>query len=129
MGVGEIVYKPLIAGIDTLEIGYCIREFKLIDEEWDIMAKAKESAQTTRFDKGTAIKFRGYEFTVMRTGSLRYKYILSNEDFDVCIFVEARMGSSFPELKVRFKSQFLWRHGWKAAVIKIDEWFKYIHVD
>ena len=73
MGVGEIVYKPLIAGIDTLEIGYCIREFKLTDEEWDIMAKAKESAQTTRFDKGTAIKFRGYELTVMRTGSLRYK--------------------------------------------------------
>jgi hypothetical protein len=122
--VDEIIYKPLIAGIDTLEIGYCISEYKLSEQEWEMLAKAKENAQATSFDKGTAIKFRGYDLTVMRTGSMRYKYILSNEDFDICIFAEARMGSNFPELKVRFKSQFLWRHGWKVAVKKIDEWLR-----
>jgi hypothetical protein len=89
-----------------------------------MLAKAKDSAQATSFDKGTAIKFRGFDITVLRTGSIRYKYILSNEDFDICIFADARMGSNFPELKVRFKSQFLWRHGWKAAVKKIDEWLR-----
>ena len=122
MGVGEIVYKPLITGLDTLEIGYCIEGYKLSDQEWEMIAKAKESAQATSFEKGTAIKFRGIDLTVLRTGSTRYKYILSNEDFDICIFTDARMGSNFPELKVRFKSQFLWRHGWKAAVKMIDEW-------
>jgi hypothetical protein len=124
MGVGEIFYKPLIAGIDTLEIGYCINRFILTDIEWEMLATAKENAQATAFDKGTAIKFRGYDLTVLRTGSIRYKYIMSNEDVDICIFTEARKGSSFPEIKVRFKSQFLWRNGWIDAVKKIDEWLR-----
>lgn len=124
MGVGEIIYKPLIAGIDTLEIGYCIERYKLSDQEWEMIAKAKESAQATSFEKGTPIKFYGYDLNVLRTGSTRYKYILSNQDFDICIFVDARMGSNFPELKARFKSQFLWRHGWQPAVKKINEWLR-----
>jgi hypothetical protein len=124
MGVDEKFYKPLIAGIDTLEIGYCINNFSLTEQEWEIIANSKENAQATLYDKGTAIKFRGFDLTVLRTGSTRYKYILSNEDFDICIFTEARKGSSFPEIKVRFKSQFLWRNGWINAVKKIDEWLR-----
>jgi hypothetical protein len=124
MGVGEVLYKPLIAGIDTLEIGYCINEFSLTEQEWEIIANSKENAQATLYEKGTAIKFRGLDLTVLRTGSTRYKYILSNEDFDICIFTEARKGSSFPEIKARFKSQFLWRNGWIDAVKKIDEWLR-----
>ncbi len=124
MGLAEIIYKPLIAGIDTLEIGYCISSYKLSENEWIRIAEAKEGAQATSFDKGTAIKFRGYDLTVLRTGSTRYKYILSNEDFDIRIFADARMGLDFPELKVRFKSQFLWRNGWIAAVKKLDKWLR-----
>lgn len=120
----KVVYKVLIAGLDTIEIGYCIMEFLLTDQEWEAILKAKDAAQATLYDRGAEIKFRGFDLTVLRTGSARYKYILSNEDFDICIFPDARIGKNFPEVKVRFKSPFLWRKGWKAAVKKIDEWLR-----
>ncbi len=117
-------YKILIAGVDTLEIGYCIVRYYLSQEEWDMLEEAKGRAQSTLYDKGTGVSFRGYDFMVLRTGSGRYKFILSNEDLDIRIFVDAKSGEHFPELKVRFKSQFLWRHGWENAVRKVDEWLR-----
>ena len=114
----------MIAGIDTLEIGFCIREYKLSDKEWSELSIAKESAQSTLYDKGTGIKFRGKDFMVLRTGSGRYKFILTNEDLDIRIFMDARSGLYFPELKIRFKSKFLWRHGWKYAVDVTDRWIR-----
>jgi hypothetical protein len=122
--VKEVAYKPLIAGIDTLEVGYCVVRYLLSQKEWDMLEEAKMSAQSTLYDRGTGIKFRGYDFMVLRMGSGRYKYILTNEDIDVRIYVDARSGEHFPELKVRFKSQFLWRNGWKDAVTKVDEWLR-----
>ena len=108
--MNDSLYTPLIAGIDTLEIGYCVITLELSEKELQIIETAKESAQATSFDKGTAIKFRGYDLTVLRTGSRRYKYILSNEDFDICLNTDVRIDSNSLNLKVRFKSQFLWRN-------------------
>jgi hypothetical protein len=122
--VSDSLYTPLIAGIDTLEIGYCIVRYELSQEEWEMLQEAKERAQSTLYDKGTGVRFRGYDLMVLRTGSGRYKFILSNEDLDIRIFVDARSGEHFPELKVRFKSQLLWRHGWQFAVRKVDEWIR-----
>lgn len=119
-----IFCKILIAGIDTLEIGYCIVRYYLSQEEWDMLEEAKGRAQSTLYDKGTGVRFRSYDFMVLRTGSGRYKFILSNEDLDIRIFADARSGEHFPELKIRFKSQFLWRHGWQDAVRKVDEWLR-----
>lgn len=118
----KIDYKPLIAGVDTLEIGYCIREYRLSQLEWDTMAEAKESAQSTLFDKGTGIRFRGYDFMVLRTGATRYKFILNNEDIQIRIFPDARSGINFPELKITFRSQLLWRHDWRDEVRRIHDW-------
>jgi hypothetical protein len=120
----EIIYRILIAGIDTLEIGYCISGYKLSQEVWKMLEEAKESAQSTLYNRGTVVKFMGYDFMVLRTGSGRYKFILTNEDLDIRIFMDARSGIYFPELRVRFKSQLLWRHGWENAVKKIDEWIR-----
>jgi len=124
MESGKIIYQPLIAGIDTLEIGYCISSYNISDDEWYMLTQAKESAQATLYDRGTGVKFYDHDFMVLRTGSGRYKLILTNEDLDVRIFMDARSGLYFPELKVRFKSPFLWRHGWKDAVGKVDEWIR-----
>lgn len=117
-------YQPLIAGIDTLEIGYCISSYEISEDEWEMMAQAKESAQSTLYDRGTGVKFRGYEFMVLRTGSGRYKFILTNNDIDLRVFMDARSGLNFPELKIRFKSELLWRHGWEETVKKIDKWIR-----
>jgi len=122
--LGEIIYKPLIAGIDTLEIGYCIARYRLSDNEWMAIAEAKESAQLTMYEQGKNIKFRDYDFTVHRTGSGRYKYVISNNDMQMRIFVDAKSGLYFPELRTVFRSAFLWRHGWQEAVRKTDEWIK-----
>ena len=124
MDLGEIIYKPLIAGIDTLEIGYCVSSYKLFESEWNRIAEAQKSAQSTLYDKGTGIKFRGYDFIVLRTGSARYKFILSNEDMQIRIFSDARSGLYFPELKITLRSPFLWRRGWQNAVQKVDEWIR-----
>ena len=119
------IYTILIAGIDTLEIGYCVMSYLLSEDELDVLKRAKERAQSTLNDKGTNITFRGYGFLLRRTGSRRYKYVLSNEDIDVLIYEEAQSGRHFPELKIRFRSQFLWcRNGWQGAVRQIDEWVR-----
>jgi hypothetical protein len=89
-----------------------------------MLIEAKESAQSTLYDKGTGVKFRGHNFMVLRTGSGRYKLILTNDDLDIRIFLDAKSGLHFPELKVRFKSALLWRNGWENAVKKIDEWIR-----
>lgn len=60
----EIIYKILIAGIDTLEIGYCIVKYHLSQEEWDMLEEAKGRAQSTLYDKGTGVRFQGYDFVV-----------------------------------------------------------------
>ena len=120
----NINYQPILAGIDMLEIGYCISSYDLSEKEWKMMTDAKEGAQATLYNKGTSVKFRGYDFIVMRTGSGRYKFILSNEDLDIRIFMDAKSGMHFPELKVRLKSQFLWRHGYEEAIKKTDSWIR-----
>jgi hypothetical protein len=122
--LGELRYKPLIGGIDTLEIGYSIVNYDLKQEVWDMLEEGKNRAQDTLYDKGTSIKFREYDFIVLRVGTGRYKYILTNDDLDVRINPSARSGEFFPELRVRLKSQFLWRNGWKSAITKIDWWIR-----
>jgi hypothetical protein len=123
--VGCSAYQPLIAGIDTLEIGFCISDYKLSDEEWKTISEAKEKAQSTLYSKGNGVKFRGHDFTVLRTGSMRYKFMLSNDDIQIRVFPDARSGLHFPEMKVILRSQFLWRHGWQDAVRRTEEWIHY----
>jgi len=120
--MADDVYRPLIAGIDTLEIGYCVDFYKLSYDEWDSIAQAKERAQATLNEKGMVITFRGINFEVQRTGSSRYKYILNNDDIQIKIFLDARAGTDFPELRIVFRSAFLWRKGWKEAIKIVDDW-------
>lgn len=119
-----IQYRFIVGGIDTLEIGYSISHYHLTQEEWELIAEAKETAQATLHEKGTGIKFRGKDFMVLRAGSSRYKYILSNDDVQIRIFSDARAGSNFPEIRIKFNSSFLWRKGWKEAALIADKWLR-----
>jgi hypothetical protein len=116
--------KALATGIDTLEMGYCVSSYNLSEDELKDIEFAKAKAQSTLYAKGTGIKFQGYDFMVLRTGSGRYRFILSNDDLDICLAVDTRSGRYFPELKVRFKSQLLWRNGYKAAIENVDKWIR-----
>ncbi len=116
--------RPLIVGIDTLEVGYCIGEYRLSQDEWEMINNAKEVAQSTRFDKSQGVTFRGIELNVHRGGIQRHKYILSNEDIQLNISPEATGGMDYPEIKVVFRSEFLWRHGWQNAVKRLDAFIR-----
>ncbi len=116
--------RPLIAGIDTLEIGYCINEYKLSQDEWEMIDSAKEVTQSTRFAKSQGVIFRGVELNVHRAGKQRHKYILSNGDIQLDISPEATGGRDYPEIKVTFRSELLWRHGWQDAVRKVDSFIR-----
>ncbi len=118
-------YTPLIAGIDTVEIGYCVSDYDITSEEWLEIKMAKARAQSTLYTKGTGINFKGYNFLVLRySGGGRYKYVLVNDDLNIRIRDDAQSGRHFPEMQVRFSSALLWRHGWESAIKKVDEWIR-----
>ena len=113
----------LLAGIDTLAIGYQVEEFKLSSDEWQALAFAKESAQDRVFSsEGVPVQFKGRDFSLSPKGSRGYEYILRNDDVTVQLAQRAEGGASYPEVRVTFRSQYLWRHGWRGCVSAIQKW-------
>jgi len=130
----------LLTGIDTLAVGFSIRApyyvdpdddwnlelqsgFRLTVDEWIMLAEAKVSAQGKMFDSGgTSVIFRGQTFSVSPKGSHGYEYILVNSDVTIQLAEEARGGMRFPEVRVTFRSEYLWRHGWQACYFRFKKW-------
>ena len=120
---GNGLYKPLIAGIDTLEVGYCISEYRFTDEQWSMIEQAKKDAQSTPYGNSNGnVELFGCRFSVKRAGAQRHAYILANDDITIKLCKDAKGGIYYPELIVRFSSHFLWRKGWRNALDKITEW-------
>jgi len=111
----------LLAGIDTLAVGFIIGAFKLTPEDWDKLAAAKEQAQGTFNSGGTPIKFQGQTFSVKAKGSPGYEYILTNDDLTLQLAERTEQGSVYPEVRVTWRSQYLWR-GWQAAYWHVRRW-------
>lgn len=116
-------YKCLIAGIDTLELGFCVDKYLLGESQWNDLAAAKESSRSSDFDnKLAAIELCGHEFLVNRVGAQRYGYILRNDDITLKINENAQGGIHFPEIQAALHSGYLWRNGWESAIGNIEEW-------
>jgi len=113
----------LLAGVDGLSVGFIIGAFKLIPEEWSELAAAKEKAQGTMFDSGgTPIDFRGETFSVNAKGSKGYEYILINDDLTLQLAERTERGSVYPEVRVTWRAQYLWRCTWQAAYWHVRRW-------
>jgi len=113
----------LLAGIDTLAVGFNVGAFKLTPEEWSELATAKVDAQGTMFGSGgTRVTFRGETFSVKPKGSPGYEYILVNDDVTVQLAEKAVGGSVYPEVRVTWRSQYLWRCGWQGAYWHVRRW-------
>ena len=120
-----MIGKCILAGIDTLELGVCVIQYLIPVELWDLIEFAKERAQSTPFNNDLgSIEFFGKSFMVNRAGAPRYAYILTNKDITIRIHEKAQHGKYFPEVKVIFRSEFLWRNGWQAAVKTVVEWLE-----
>ena len=117
--MGEI----LLAGVDALAVGFSVQEFRLTPEEWEQLKDAKANAQGTMFDSGgTPMELRGQRFSMSGKGSRGYEYVLMNDDVTVQLAERAAGGAVYPEIRVTWRSSYLWRYGWRAAYIRVRDW-------
>lgn len=115
----------LIAGVDTLELGFCVKEYLLVEEKWKDLAAAKEGSRSSDFDdKLESIELCGHEFLVNRGGAQRYRYVLRNDDVTLKINENAQSGRYFPETQVVLHSGYLWRNGYQRAIENIRRWME-----
>jgi len=115
--------KVLLTGVDTLAVGFSVKEFQLTPEEWVMLADAKYAAQGTMFNSGgTPVELRGREFSVNPKGSRGYEYVLTNDDVTVQLAERAEGGELYPEIHVTWRSSYLWRYGWRAAYTHVRNW-------
>jgi len=128
----------LLTGVDTLVVGFKIGDsspeddwqtydpqsgFYLTQEEWAKLADAKFAAQGKMFDSGGfPVELRGQTFSVSPKGSHGYEYVLVNGDVTIQLATEARGGRGFPEVRITFRSQYLWRYGWQACYFRVRNW-------
>lgn len=119
------VYRPLIAGVDTLEVGYSIAGFRLEDDEWDGLEAAKLAAQSTPYKNDFGhVTLRGQTFSVARGGGIRHTYLLTNDDVRLRIAETALGGLYYPEVHAAFNSAYLWREQWKGAAESLESWVR-----
>jgi hypothetical protein len=115
----------ILAGIDTLELGFCVRQYTFPSDIWELLTQAKENARSTDYSNDLgALNFCGYTFIINRGGAQRYNFILRNQDIELKINQEAKDGKYFPEVHIKFMAAFLWRSGWQSAMNKTIEWVK-----
>lgn len=119
MGEQDIV----LTGIDTLAVGFRISEYKLTPDDWQELERAKDKAQACLFSsEGSPVTFQGRDFSLARKGSRGYEYVLSSDDVTVQIASRADGGASYPEVRVTFRSTYLWRYGWRGAFRSVESW-------
>jgi len=117
--------KVLLAGIDTLAVGFNVDEYLLTVEEWAALADAKASAQGKMFDSGgQPIVFQGRKFSVSPKGSHGYEYVLVNDDITIMVAERATGGSAYPEVHVTWRQAYLWRHGWRGVYTYVKLWLR-----
>jgi hypothetical protein len=121
--------KILAAGVDTLELNFGVSGHKQSDVFGQISeAKIEVASAGYKGSKGKAIDLFGKEFMVLARGSKGgYEYLLKNGDIELQIMPEARGGKPSPELRVIFRSPYLWRIGeipaYNEVIEFLNEWF------
>jgi len=128
----------LLTGCDTLAVGFKIGDpdpgdswqtydpqsgFYLTQEEWVKLADAKVAAQGKMFESGGCpVELRGQTFSVSSKGSRGYEFVFVNSDLTIQLATESRGGKYFPEVRITFRSQYLWRFGWQACYARVRKW-------
>ena len=105
------------AGIDTLELNFGVTEYRQPDV-FKQLDDAKSEAVSAGYKgrKGIGTRLFDQDFMVQARGSKGgYEYLLKNGDIDLQMMPEAKGGKPSPELRVIFRSEFLWGKGEVAA--------------
>lgn len=111
------------AGVDTLELNLGIDHYKEGDMfERLSVAKSEALAAGYKGRFGVPVELFDNELMVQARGCKGgYEYLLKNGDVDLQIMPDARGGKPSPELRVVFRSPFLWRWGDARAYDKVIE--------
>lgn len=116
--------KNLNKGIDTLVIGYKIRKLKdqtLLQQ----LSDAKQMTNKTVFDSHQKeINIHGISFVVHAKGVQGYDYVLQNGDTLVNMARQFYSGKYYPEIRVSFRSNYLWRESPITAFNQVTKWIK-----
>jgi hypothetical protein len=109
-------------GIDTLELGYCVKSYNVSGGFWDTLEEQKQLTQKSDYENDDAtVSIFGVDFKVSRHGSGMWRYILVNDDITLRLNPKANEGKAFPEAFVIFRSAFLWRKGYLSAISKVNQ--------
>lgn len=110
-------------GIDTLVIGFCVQLYLATETDFLALSTAKLKAGEKQFNKsGCPITWFGKDFVVKPKGVSGYEWVISNEDVSICIAERAQSGKVYPEIRVTFRSVYLWGDGYVKAYERIREW-------
>jgi hypothetical protein len=116
----ELNVKVVGMGIDTLELGYCIEKY---DIDFRVLEEAKALAQSKPHDNDLgSVNICGIELKVNRAGRQMHEFVLQNGDITIAINRKADSGKHFPEVRVTFRSEYIWRVGWQIAVKAVTVW-------
>jgi len=116
-------HNVVAAGVDTLELNFGVNEYRESDmfERLNV-AKSEAIAAGYKGRLGVPVELFGNEFMVQARGSKGgYEYLLKNGDIELQIMPDARGGKPSPELRVIFRSSFLWQSGEVRAYNKVIE--------
>ncbi len=122
--IDKILYPNIVAaGVDTLELNFGVAEYREPDM-FKRLDYAKSEAVSAGYKGrlGVAIDLFGQEFAIQARGSKGgYEYLLKNGDIELQLMPDARGGKPSPELRVVFRSPYLWRLGEVQAYNEVIE--------
>ena len=112
------------AGVDTLELNFGIAEYQN-PEMFRQLNDIKAEAVSARYkgSQGMEVDWFGQIFMLQARGSRGgYEYLLKNGDIELQIMPDARGGKPSPELRVIFRSPYIWRIGDIEAYNEVIEY-------
>ncbi len=127
--IDKNVYPKIVAaGVDTLELNFGVAEYRQPDMfKWLDDAKLEAASAGYKGRLGIEIDWFGQNFMVQARGSRGgYEYLIKNGDIEFQIMPDARGGKPSPELRVVFRSPYLWGVGeiqaYNEVVEFLNEW-------
>jgi hypothetical protein len=127
--IDKKLYPDIVAvGVDTLELNFGVNryvnpyEFKKLD-----ISKSQAVSGGYKSRNGIPVDWFNKEFMIQSHGSKGgYEYVINNGDIEMQIMPDAKGGNPSPEIRVIFRSPYLWKLGdiqaYKEVIEFLNEW-------
>jgi hypothetical protein len=129
--IDKNVYPHIVAaGVDTLELNFGVAGYRQPDM-FKRLNDAKSEAVSAGYKgrRGITVDLFGQEFMVQAHGSRGgYEYLLTNGDIALQMMPDARGGKPSPEVRIVFRSPFLWRVGEVPACNQVIEFLNQLAI-